>query len=279
VSAGLPSSVVLNSGTSCPRLGLGTWQIPVEHIQAVVAVALEIGYRGIDTAPSYHNEGGIGAAVAASGIPRDHVFVTTKLWNADHGGDEAVRAFDASVNRLGLDWVDLYLIHWPLPMRDRYVDTWRALEKIHANGRARAIGVSNFTADHIRRLMDASGIVPAVNQVELHPLFQQRELREFHTAHGIATQAWSPLGSGRGLLELPVIVDIARGHGRSAAQVVLRWQLQLGNLVVPKSVTPSRIAENFDVGDFVLNDVELAAIAELDTGQRFGPDPDTFDYG
>ncbi|MFD6279667.1 aldo/keto reductase [Streptomyces sp. NPDC060209] len=255
------------------------WKVPDEQAGSVVATALEAGYRSFDTATSYRNERGIGAAVADSGIPRDEIVVTTKLWNGDHGTEETLRAFDASLERLGLDHVDLYLIHWPLPMRDRYVETWRALEKIHADGRARAIGVSNFTAGHLTRLMETCDIVPAVNQVELHPLFPQRELREFHAAHGIVTQAWSPLGSGHGLLDLPVLKEIARTHGRSPAQVAIRWHLQLGNLVIPKSATPSRIAENLRVFDFDLDEVEMAAIADLDSGRRGGPDPDTFDYG
>ncbi|MFC9244934.1 aldo/keto reductase [Streptomyces sp. NPDC057136] len=271
--------VTLNTGATVPRLGVGTWQIPDDRAEAVVGNALEAGYRSIDTATSYRNERGIGAAVAASGIPRDEVVVTTKLWNGDHGTDETLRAFDASLERLRLDHVDLYLIHWPLPMRGRYVETWRALEKIHADGRARAIGVSNFTTGHLARLMETCDIVPAVNQVELHPLFPQQKLREFHAAHGIATQAWSPLGSGQGLLDLPVLGEIARAHGRSPAQVVIRWHLQLGNLVIPKSSTPSRIAENFRVFDFALDEGEMAAIADLDSGRRWGPDPDTFDYG
>lgn len=272
-------TIVLNNGVSTPQLGLGVWQIPDGDTETVVRAALETGYRGIDTAASYHNERGVGAAVRTSGVSRDEVFVATKLWNSDHGTDQALRAFDASLDRLGLEWVDMYLIHWPLPLRDRYVETWRALEKIYANGRVRAIGVSNFTIGQLRRLMAERAIVPAVNQVELHPLFQQQGLREFHAAHGIATQAWSPLGSGQGLLSLPVLADIARARDRSAAQVVIRWHLQRGHLVIPKSATPSRIAENFHVRDFSLDDREMAAIDALDTGQRWGPDPDTFDYG
>jgi len=270
---------VLNNGVSAPQLGLGVWQIPDGDTESVVRAALATGYRGIDTAASYHNERGVGAAVRTSGVARDEIFVATKLWNRDHGADQALRAFDTSLDRLGLEWVDMYLIHWPLPLRDRYVETWRALEKIYANGRVRAIGVSNFTIGQLRRLMAECAIVPAVNQVELHPLFQQRELREFHAAHGIATQAWSPLGSGQGLLSLPVLADIARARDRSAAQVVIRWHLQLGHLVIPKSARPGRIAENFHVRDFSLDDGEMAAIGALDTGQRWGPDPDTFDYG
>ncbi|MER6195762.1 aldo/keto reductase [Streptomyces sp. NPDC001586] len=255
------------------------WQIPDGDAESLVGTALEAGYRGIDTATSYRNERGVGAAVAASGIPRDEMVVTTKLWNSDHGTDEALRAFDASLERLGMDRVDIYLIHWPLPLRDRYLETWRVLEKLHAEGRIRAIGVSNFTAGQLRRLMDCCDMVPAVNQVELHPGFQQAQLREFHAAHGIATQAWSPLGSGQGLLDLPVLGEIARAHGRSPAQVVIRWHLQLGNLVIPRSSAVARIRENFDVFDFSLNEHEMARIASLDTGQRQGPDPDTFDYG
>ncbi|MFK4099078.1 aldo/keto reductase [Streptomyces sp. NPDC019531] len=272
-------TVPLNTGARMPKLGLGTWQIPDEDVEKVVATALATGYRAIDTATSYRNERGVGAGVTASGLPCEDVFVTTKLWNADHGTDEARRAFDASLERLGLDRVDLYLIHWPLPMRGRYVETWKALEKIHAEGRARAIGVSNFTTGQLRHLMDTCDVVPAVNQVELHPLFAQRELRAFHAEHGIVTQAWSPLGSGQGLLNLPVLTDIARQRGLTPAQVVLRWHLQRDTVVIPKSVDPGRLASNADVFGFTLDDTEMAAIDSLDTDRRRGPDPDTFDYG
>ncbi|MFC9701450.1 MULTISPECIES: aldo/keto reductase [Streptomyces] len=262
-----------------PQLGFGVWQVPDDEAAAAVSTALEAGYRSIDTAAIYQNERGTGQAVAASGIPREELFVTTKLWNSEQGYDATMRAFDASLDKLGLDHVDLYLIHWPLPSKDAYVDTYRAFEKIHADGRARAIGVSNFLPEHLERLIGETSVVPAVNQIELHPQLQQTASREAHARHGIATEAWSPLGQGKGLLEVPAIVAIARKHERTPAQVVLRWHLQLGNVVIPKSVTPSRIRENIDVFDFTLDPEDLAAIAALDENRRIGPDPAEFHVG
>ncbi|MFD0150818.1 aldo/keto reductase [Streptomyces sp. NPDC055721] len=262
-----------------PQLGFGVWQVPDDEAAAAVSTALEAGYRSIDTAAIYQNERGTGQAVAASGIPREELFVTTKLWNSEQGYDATMRAFDASLDKLGLDHVDLYLIHWPLPSKDAYVDTYRAFEKIHAEGRARAIGVSNFLPEHLERLIGETSVVPAVNQIELHPQLQQTASREAHARHGIATEAWSPLGQGKGLLEVPAIVAIARKHERTPAQVVLRWHLQLGNVVIPKSVTPSRIRENIDVFDFTLDPEDLAAIAALDENRRIGPDPAEFHVG
>ncbi|MEU3482838.1 aldo/keto reductase [Streptomyces sp. NPDC033754] len=262
-----------------PQLGFGVWQVPDDEAATAVSTALEAGYRSIDTAAIYQNERGTGQAVAASGIPREELFVTTKLWNSEQGYDATMRAFDASLDKLGLDHVDLYLIHWPLPEKDAYVDTYRAFEKIHADGRARAIGVSNFLPEHLERLIGETSVVPAVNQIELHPQLQQTASREAHARHGIATEAWSPLGQGKGLLEVPAIVAIARKHERTPAQVVLRWHLQLGNVVIPKSVTPSRIRENIDVFDFTLDPEDLAAIAALDENRRIGPDPAEFHVG
>ncbi|AWI31952.1 aldo/keto reductase [Streptomyces tirandamycinicus] len=272
-------SITLNNGVAMPQLGFGVWQVPDDEAAKAVGTALEAGYRSIDTAAVYENEKGTGQAVAASGIPREELFVTTKLWNSDQGYDSTLRAFDASLTRLGLDYVDLYLIHWPLPARNAYVDTYKAFETILAQGRARAIGVSNFLPEHLERLLGETSAVPAVNQIELHPQLQQTESRAFHAKHGIATEAWSPLGSGRGLLEVPTIVAVAQKHGKTPAQVVLRWQVQLGNVVIPKSVTPSRIRENIDVFGFELDDDDLAAFAALDEGRRLGPDPATFDMG
>lgn len=269
-------AITLNNGVLMPQLGFGVWQVPDDEATAAVTTALEAGYRSIDTASLYANEEGTGRAVAASGLPREELFVTTKLHNPDQGYDQALRAFDLSLAKLGLDYVDLYLIHWPQPRRDAYTDTWRALERIAADGRARAIGVSNFQPAHLRRLMDGSDVVPAVNQIELHPQLAQSELRSLHAQLGIATEAWSPLGQGKGLLDNPVIAKIAARHGRTAAQVVLRWHLQLGNVVIPKSVTPSRIRENIDIFDFELPPADLAELAALDDGTRLGPDPDTF---
>ncbi|MFD5752344.1 aldo/keto reductase [Streptomyces sp. NPDC127033] len=267
---------VLNNGVTIPRLGFGVFQIDDAETADAVLAALETGYRSIDTAAVYGNEAGVGRALADSGIPRDELFVTTKLWNDDQGYDAALTAFDASLDRLGLDRVDLYLIHWPSPGRDRYVDTWRALEKLLADGRTRAIGVSNFQPAHLQRLLDETGIVPAVNQIELHPGLQQAGPRDFHAQHDIATEAWSPLAQGA-LLHEETIREIAGRHGRTPAQVVLRWHLQIGNIVIPKSATPARIRENFDLFGFELSPDDLHALSALDRGMRTGPDPDTFD--
>jgi diketogulonate reductase-like aldo/keto reductase len=269
-------ALTLNNGVSMPQLGFGVWQVPDDEAEKAVATALEAGYRSIDTAALYRNEEGTGRALAASGLPRDEVFVTTKLWNDDQGYDPALRAFDRSLAKLGLDSVDLYLVHWPQPRRDAYRETWRALERIAAEGRARAIGVSNFQPAHLRRLIAGAEVVPAVNQVELHPQLAQSELRAVHAELGTATEAWSPLGQGKGLLDEPAVAKVAARHGRTAAQVVLRWHLQLGNVVIPKSVTPSRIRENIDVFDFALTGEDLAELAALDEGVRLGPDPDAF---
>ncbi|MBT2409466.1 aldo/keto reductase [Streptomyces sp. ISL-12] len=256
-----------------PQLGFGVWQVPDDEAETAVATALKAGYRSIDTAAIYGNERGTGKAIAASGLPREDLFVTTKLWNSEQGYDSTLRAFDTSLSKLGLEYVDLYLIHWPMPDRGTYVDTYKAFEKILADGRARAIGVSNFQPDHLERLIGETSVIPAVNQIELHPHLQQHALREYHAEQGIATEAWSPLGSGKGLLEVPAIVAIGRKHGRSPAQIVLRWHLQTGNVVIPKSVTPSRIKENIEVFDFSLDDEDLAAISALNEDRRVGPDP------
>ena len=258
-----------------PQLGLGVWQIDDDTAETTVREALRVGYRSVDTAAAYGNESGVGRGLAGAGPAREEIFVTTKLANSDHGYDAALRAFDASLRRLGTDYVDLYLIHWPQPARGEYVDTWRALQRIHADGRARAIGVSNFTADHLRRLADETGVLPTVNQVELHPYLAQRELRAFHARHGIATEAWSPLGQGGALLADETVTALAAKYAQTPAQIVLRWHLQHGVIVIPKSVTPSRIAENIDVFGFELAPDDLAAIDELDRDGRLGPHPDT----
>ncbi|MBO3677556.1 aldo/keto reductase [Streptomyces sp. NEAU-YJ-81] len=259
-----------------PQLGFGVWQIPDDEAQVAVRTALDAGYRSIDTAAIYGNEEGTGKGLAASGIARDELFVTTKLQNADQGYDSTLRAFDTSLTKLGLEYVDLYLIHWPLPGVDRYVDTWKAFEKIYSEGRAKAIGLSNFHAAHTQRLLSETSIIPVIDQIELHPQLQQAELRAFNARHDIATEAWSPLGQGKGLLEDPKLAAIAQKHGKSPAQVVLRWHLDLGNVVIPKSVTPSRIQENIDVFDFQLDSEDLSAIDSLETGNRLGFDPETF---
>ncbi|MFJ9756515.1 aldo/keto reductase [Streptomyces sp. NPDC101149] len=268
-------TVTLNNGLQIPQLGFGVFQVPDEETTAAVASALEAGYRSIDTAAIYGNESGVGKALSAAGIPREELFITTKLWNADQGYDATLKAFDASLAKLGLEYIDLYLIHWPTPARDLYRDSWRAIEKLVADGRVRAAGVSNFQPAHLRRLVDGASLLPAVNQIELHPGLQQSELRALHTELGIATEAWSPLAQGA-VLGDDAITTIAQRQDRSPAQVVLRWHLQLGNIVIPKSVTPARIRENLDVFDFTLSDDEMAAITTLDRDLRTGPDPDTF---
>ncbi|MEV8628293.1 aldo/keto reductase [Streptomyces sp. NPDC051079] len=271
--------LTLNNGVRMPQLGFGVWQVPDAEAEQAVGTALEAGYRSIDTAAVYGNETGTGKAVAASGLPREELFVTTKLWNSDQGYESTLRAFDDSLGKLGLEYVDLYLIHWPVPNKGAYVDTYRAFEKILADGRARAIGVSNFLPEHLERLIGETSVVPAVNQIELHPQLQQAASRAAHERHGIVTEAWSPLGQGRGLLDVPAIVAIARKHARTPAQVVLRWHVQLGNVVIPKSVTPSRIRENIAVFDFTLDAEDLAGLAALDEGRRLGPDPAEFHVG
>ncbi|MCM1946018.1 MULTISPECIES: aldo/keto reductase [Streptomyces] len=268
-------TVTLNNGVEIPQLGFGVFQVPDEETTTAVSSALEAGYRSLDTAAIYGNEAGVGKALAASGISREELFVTTKLWNADQGHDATLRAFDDSLAKLGLDYVDMYLIHWPTPARDLYKETWKAIEKLVADGRVRAAGVSNFQPDHLKRLIDGADLVPAVNQVELHPGLQQNELRAVHAELGIATEAWSPLAQGAVLGDEAVTV-IAGRHGKSPAQVVLRWHLQLGNIVIPKSVTPERIRQNLDVFDFTLTDDEMAALAGLDRDLRTGPHPDQF---
>jgi 2,5-diketo-D-gluconate reductase A len=269
-------TLTMNDGHTIPQLGFGVFQIPQDETREAVSTALEAGYRLIDTAQGYQNEEGVGAALAASDVPRDELFITTKLTNSEQGYDKTMAAFDASMTKLGIDVLDLFLIHWPLPMFDTYVDTWRAFEKLQADGRITSIGVSNFEVEHFERLAQETSVVPAVNQIELHPQFPQAELRAYHQAHGILTESWGPIGQGKGLLEHPAIQAVAEAHSKTPAQVVLRWHLQLGLVVIPKSVTPSRIAENIDVTDFELTDEDMARIAEVDTGKRLGPDPRTF---
>ncbi len=272
------NSLLLNTdGVQVPQLGFGVWQVPSDVAEQVVTTALEVGYRHVDTASAYGNEEGVGRAVRASGIPREKLFVTTKLFNPDHG--RAEEAFDESLSRLGLDYVDLYLIHWPLPEHGTYLQAWRSLEKIYRQGRAKAIGVSNFTVETLTRVIDEAEITPSINQIELHPYFQQRRMREFHEANGILTEAWSPLGQGQGLLGDPALAVLSEKYGKTPAQIVLRWHIQLGNVVIPKSVTPARIKENFGVFDFVLDAEDMTAIGAMNTTDgRIGPDPDTFHW-
>jgi 2,5-diketo-D-gluconate reductase A len=268
--------VPLLDGTSIPQLGFGVFQVDDDGAEAAVGHALAAGYRMIDTAKLYGNEAGVGRAVRASGLARDEVYVTTKLWNDDQGADRARAAFAASVQRLGLGAPDLYLIHWPFPGQDRYAETWRTLVELQDAGEVRSVGVSNFRPAHLERIIDDSGAVPVLNQVELHPYHQQRELRAVHAEHGIVTEAWSPLGRDLGILDDPVVVDIARAHGVQPGQVVLRWHLDLGIVVIPKSVTPDRIRANLEVTGFTLTEEDHARIADLDGSGRIGPDPDRF---
>lgn len=270
-------SIKLNDGNSIPQVGLGVWQTPPEDTERAAATALDAGYRHIDTAAAYGNEREVGQAVAKSGLAREDVFVTTKLWNSDQGYDSTLKAFDASMQRLGTDYLDLYLIHWPVPANDAYVDTFKAFAHLRDQGRIRSIGVSNFEPEHLRKLIDATGIVPAVNQIELHPRLQQHELRELHAQLGIATEAWSPLGQGS-LLTNQAVTAVAEAHGKTSAQVLIRWHIQLGNIVIPKSVTPARIVSNFDVFDFELSEQDMASVSSLGDGTRLGPDPRTFNF-
>jgi len=268
--------LTLNDGTSIPQLGFGVFLVDPTEAERIVSDALEVGYRHIDTAAVYKNEEGVGRAIAASGIPRDELYITTKLWNSDQGTQSAFDAMDSSLGKLGLDHVDLYLIHWPRPDQDRYVESWRALEQIKAKGQSTSIGVSNFHRPHLERVLAESETVPAVDQIELHPAFAQRELREFATSHGIHVESWGPLGQGKyDLFGMAPIQAAAAAHGVTPAQVVIRWHLQNGLIVFPKSNSRERMAENFDVFGFELSAEEIAAIDGLDEGRRVGADPET----
>jgi 2,5-diketo-D-gluconate reductase A len=265
----------LRGNEEIPQLGFGVFQVPPEDTAEVATAALAAGYRHIDTAAAYRNEAGVGQALRASGLDRGDVFITTKCFNDDHGYEQARHAFKESLDRLEMDYVDLYLIHWPVPAHDKYVDTWKAFVELQSEGLIRSIGVSNFQPAHLRRLVEETGVTPAVNQVELHPYFQQTGLRREHDDLGIVTESWSPLAQGK-VLDDPAITAIAEAHGKTPGQVVIRWHLQLGNVVIPKSVTPERISQNFDVFDFHLSEDEMKSIDALDAGDRIGPDPDTF---
>lgn len=267
-------SLTLNTGDRIPQLGLGVFKVDEDVCEQIVLDALEVGYRHIDTAMIYRNEAAVGRAIAASGIPRDELFVTTKLWNSDQGAETTPAALATSLELLGLDFVDLYLIHWPAPLRDEYVASWLALEELHHQGLAKAIGVSNFEPEHLERILEAGSVVPAINQVELHPAFQQRKLRKFQEPLGIITEAWGPLGQGKyELSELPGLSDIAEAHGKSIQQVVLRWHLQEGVVVFPKTVRKERMIENLSVFDFELSDEQMQAIASMDADKRVGTHP------
>ena len=267
--------VTLRDGAKIPQMGFGVFQVPPEDTAAVVDKALATGYRHVDTAAAYENEAGVGQALHASGLDRGDVFITTKCSNDDHGYEQATRALRASLDRLEMDYVDLYLIHWPVPSQDRYVETWKAFIEAQEQGLVRSIGVSNFQPAHLERLVQETGVTPSINQVELHPRLGQPGLRRTHADLGVVTEAWSPLAQGE-VLDDPVITSIAEAHERTPGQVVLRWHIQLGNVVIPKSVTPDRIQQNLHVFDFELSDEEMSEIESLDVGERTGPDPDTF---
>jgi 2,5-diketo-D-gluconate reductase A len=268
-------AIELHDGVSIPQLGFGVFQVPPARTQEAVETALEVGYRHVDTAAAYRNEAGVGAAIAASGLPREDVFVTSKLWNSQQGYDSTLRACERSLAELGTDRMDLYLIHWPVPTEDRFLEAWRAFERIREEGKSHSIGVSNFRVEDLERLRAEAGTLPTVNQIELHPFLQQAELRAYHHEHAIATEAWSPLAQGAVLGE-GTLATIADHHKKTPAQVVLRWHTQIGNVVIPKSVTPERVRENFEIFDFELEQDELEALAALDRGERTGPDPASF---
>ncbi|BCW65772.1 oxidoreductase [Arthrobacter sp. NicSoilB4] len=274
--------LTFNDGNTIPQLGYGVWQVEDDVAEKVVVQAFEAGFRHIDTAKIYGNEAGVGRAIERSGLTPEEIFITTKLWNADQGYESTLKAFEESMERLGLETLDLYLIHWMQPKQDKYVDTWKALIELQKQGRVKTIGVSNFTKEGLQRLIDETGVVPAINQVELHPFFNQAELREFNASKGILTQAWSPLGQGGELLESAVIGQIAAKHGATPAQVVIAWHLAIGNVVIPKSVTESRIRENYAALDVSLDETDVQAINGLDNSAegagRIGPDPAVSDF-
>lgn len=265
--------ITLNNGLRAPQLGYGVWKIPNEEAENAVVQALETGYRLIDTAKIYGNEVGVGQALAKSSLAREEIFLTTKVWNADQGYETTLKAMDESLEKLGLDYVDLYLIHWPTPKYDTYVETYKALEKLYKDGKTKAIGVCNFDIDHLQRIMDECEIIPAVNQVECHPYLQQKELKQFCKEHGIYLEAYSPLMNGTKVIEDPVIQEIAEQHGKTPAQVILRWHLQTDVMVIPKTVTPSRMKENLNVFDFSLTETDMEKIASLDRNERHNSVP------
>jgi 2,5-diketo-D-gluconate reductase A len=271
----MPEQIKLNDGSNIPQLGLGVWQVDANITAQVVGWGIEAGYRSIDTAEGYANEEGVGQAIREAGVPRDELFITSKLRNGAHERDRALKAFDETMEKIGIEQIDLFLIHWPVPSRDKYVEAWKTLIELKNGGRIKSIGVSNFNQDHLERIIGETGVVPTVNQIELHPRFQQRDKREFHTKHDIRIESWSPLGSGR-LLQDPTLEKIAKKHGKSVAQTIIRWHLQEGLIVIPKSVHKDRIVSNFDVFDFDLDADDLKTIDGMDfQNGRIGPNPAT----
>ena len=272
-------NVTFNDGRTIPQLGYGVWQVEDEVAEKVVGTALQIGYRHVDTAAIYGNEAGVGRAIATSDVAREDIFLTTKLWNSDQGYENAFEAFDASLKKLGTDYVDLYLIHWAKPLQGLYLDSWRALIELQKQGKVRSIGVSNFPEEQLREIIEETGVVPAIHQIELHPYFSQEALRAVHAEYGIVTEAWSPLGNGSDLLQNPVLAEIAERHGATPAQVVLAWHLAKGTVAIPKSVTPSRIEENLASVNVTLTAEDIAAVDALSTPEgRIGPDPVNIDF-
>ncbi|QCT18441.1 2,5-didehydrogluconate reductase DkgA [Jejubacter calystegiae] len=270
-----PTLIKLKDGNLMPQLGLGVWKASNDEVITAIHKALEVGYRSIDTAAAYHNEEGVGQALKSADVARDELFITTKLWNADQ--QDPKQALETSLEKLQLDYLDLYLMHWPVPAKDHYVSAWKGMIDLQKQGLVKSIGVCNFNIPHLQRLKKETGILPVINQIELHPLLQQRELNTWNATHNIQTESWSPLAQGgEGVFDKKVIIDLAKKYGKSPAQIVIRWHLDNGLVVIPKSVTPSRIADNFDVWDFRLDKDELGDIAQLDSGKRLGPDPDTF---
>ncbi|KKB33167.1 aldo/keto reductase [Bacillus thermotolerans] len=265
--------VTLNNGLQMPQLGFGVWQVENDQATEAVKKALEAGYRSIDTAMIYQNEQGVGKAIRESNVPREELFITTKVWNSDHGYENTLQAYERSLEELGLDYVDLYLIHWPTPKYDEYIDTYKALEKLYQDGRVKAIGVCNFHIDHLERLLKECDVKPVLNQVECHPHLAQNDMKAFCAEHDIFVEAWSPLEQGGDVLKDEAVQRIAEAHGKTPAQVVLRWHLQNNTIVIPKSVTPSRIEENFNVFDFELSAGDMEDINQLNKDQRKGPDP------
>ena len=274
----MTDKIKLNDGSTIPQLGLGVWQVDPDITAKVVGWGIEAGYRLIDTAEGYRNEEGVGEAIRAASVPREELYITSKLRNGAHRRDDALKAFDETMEKLGLEQIDLFLIHWPLPGQDRYVEAWKTLIELKGAGRIKSIGVSNFNQDHLERIIGETGVTPVVNQIELHPAFQQRDKRDFHAKHNIRIESWSPLGSGK-LLNDPTIGAVAKKHGKTIAQTIIRWHLQQGLIVIPKSVNKDRIAANFDVAGFELDAEDLKAIDGLDSsGGRIGPNPATASF-
>jgi 2,5-diketo-D-gluconate reductase A len=272
-------NIKLNNGVVIPPLGLGVWQAKDgEEVEHAVETAIETGYRLIDTAAAYGNEAGVGNAIRSSNVAREELFVTTKLWNDSHSYDKALKAFDSSMDKLGLEYLDMYLIHWPVPAKSEYLEAWRALERLYEEKRVRTIGVCNFHPEHLDKLLNDANVVPAVNQIELHPRLQQHEVREYCAEHGIRIESWSPIMRGGELLSDPTLSTIAEKYHKTTAQVILRWHIDSGFIVIPKSVHADRIAQNFDVFDFELDELDMRDIAGLDAGERTGPNPDSANF-